>query len=520
MNYPDPDCDEPQDPKRSDGPTDEESAVDLLDPLTFQQRFPDLFRKVYPANVKFRGVTPIIPNEYILVDDEPKLRFMQQKGKYRLEVVVGDLRDPVVTVAKYRFCGGKALVLLTATEDLDPLYALPLLGKIRAISLDGHPNGTIRPGGKGTAGDGQDGETNQIGRGQDGETNQIGRGQDGETNQIGRGQGYPNCVGYNHPGLTSETDGFTFDGQLNVPNSCLKVAILDSGVKFRAQEPTEGSAGRTCREVLTGWDFVGDRSHPDGDSWPNDEQTNFHGTRVASIIRKLCPQATLIPVRIANAENACTLYDVLCGLEYAAQQRVQLINASWIFPTTQGTFIPLLQASLRRLAFRGIIMVCSGGNVGKVAPADLDALPHIGESKNGQYVPMLSPACSSETLENLITVTSVAEVPDEDEDEGSDGNPVLKRVVCELRSKRFVTVGVQVNDPHPDEDKHFGTFDIPHFNPFRGTSFAAPYVSGHIAKAMHDRLDLSSRRDILRAIGAKRDRRLRKHIRQGYWMKA
>lgn len=489
MTYPD--------PKRFDGPSDTESALSLLDPIRFSRSFPELLKRIYPGGIKLLGGTPIIAKEYILVDDEPTLQFMQLKGDFRLEVVVEGLRDPIVTVKKYRFCGGKALVLLTSKEDLDPLYTLPLRGRIRAVSTtDPDRRGTIKPGGKGHGGVGQDGNTNTIGRGQD-----------GNTNTIGRGQGYPNCIGYNHPGVTLEGEGLASNVNLGPADSPVRVAVLDSGVRYRQDPPTR-RVKTTCFTIELGYDFV------DEDRHPNDEQHNQHGTRVASIIRKVCPQARIIPVRIADANNACTLYDVLCGLEYAAQQRVQVINASWVFPTFQGNYIPLLQASLRRLAYQGILVVCSAGNVGFVPPEGLEELPHIGESKNGTFVPMLSPACSSESLENVITVTSVAEVPD------APGSAHRKHVVCELRSKRFISVGVITNGP--DTPAQFGCFETPNFNPFRGTSFAAPYVTGHIAQLFlrGRRVDRSSRKAILQAIGAVRDPNLKKFIRRGMCMKA
>ncbi len=510
--------------------------VDLIDPFLFREKYPDLFKRIFPGNVKIRQGTPIIADEYILVDDEPRLRFLGEHDEFRLEVVVGELRDPIIKVKKYRYCGGKAVVLITSADgkDLDPLYELPLLGRIKAVPtrngvrVVGKRSGYIKPGGQGTdgtgqdgntntVGAGQDGNTNTVGAGQDGNTNTVGAGQDGNTNTVGAGQGYPNAYGFIYPGSGTTGDGVLKSKEdLKGSNDCLKIAILDSGMRYThptTDGPTTQSTSGTCLEVSTGWDFVNDDNNPD------DEHINRHGTRIAGIIRTVCRAATLIPVRISDENNACTLYNVLCGLEYAAQQRVQLINASWVFTSTQGTYIPLLQASLRRLSFRGIIVVCAAGNIGPVQAGGLHAIPHIGQSKGGLNVPFLTPACSSEVFENVITVTSVAQVPDEREAPNGwdrDGLPT-RRTVCELRSKRFVTVGVLTNG---DEHSPFGSFKTPDMNNFRGTSFATPYVTAHIANAMNDRADLSSRRDVLRAIGAQRDPDLKKQIRRGMWIEA
>jgi hypothetical protein len=479
-----------------------------LDPETLRRSDPKRFASIYPKNVKLLGGTPINPNEYILVDDEPNLRFMRHKGDFQLHVVTVELNNPVVTVARYCFCGGKALVLLQSAKPLDSLYVLPLLGRIRAVSVDGHESGYIKPGGKGTGGQGQDGNTNTVGKGQD-----------GNTNTVGKGQGYPNCIGVTDSENELSGEGWMTQDDLKGTDPCLKIAVLDSGIRFRGGIPFRPLAN-SCGDKGTGWDFVGDGTTPDND--PKDEQTNQHGTRVANIIKSVCPQATILPVRISNAANACTLYDVLCGLEYAAQQGVRLINASWVFPTYQGTYIPLLQASLGRLAYRGIIVVCAAGNIGFVPPEELDTIPHIGTNNGDLFVPMLSPACSSEVLDNVITVTSVAEVPDWRDGAtrgGQDGDGVpTRRTVCELRSKRFVTVGVVVNGENQEDN--FGSFITPDLNDFRGTSFATPYVTGEIANAMHRRADLSSRNDVLRAINARRDPDLKKQIRGGRWIEA
>lgn len=523
-------CYEKPTPKPT-GPTDRESAVDLFDPIALLETFPEHFTKLYGefgVTVKLLEGTPILIHEYILVDDEPKLRFMNQKGDYRLDVITDELYRPVVTVKRYTFCGGKALVLLGSDKPLDSLYSLSVDHPIRATSLSGHDSGYIKPGGTIRTGKGQDGlNTNKWGSGQDGlNTNKSGSGQDGNspdsdedsigglnTNKSGSGQGYSNCLGHVHPSHTLSNKPEMNQEDLTGTDPCLKVAILDSGIKFKNEvlfQPTDGQS--PCREVATGWDFVKDDNRPD------DEQTNLHGTRVANIIRSICKEATLIPVRISDKNNVCTLYDVLCGLEYAAQQGVRIINASLAFSTRPGTIIPLLQASLRRLAYRGILVVCASGNVGFVKREDLDAIPHIGKKRKKRTIPMQWPACASEELTNVIAVTSV--VADEWQKTNKKGERVsfTRRVVCELRSKRYITVGVVANGL--DQIGNFGSFITPNLNDFRGTSFAAPYVTGKIANAILVRADLSSRVDVLRAIGATHDSQLKKQIREGIWTKA
>lgn len=491
-------------------PTEDDEFIYLLYPSVFKEKFPELFARLYPGNVKIVSGTPIIANEYILVDDEPTLRFMENGGEFDLLPEDSIPLRIQIKVEKYRHCGGKALVLISSEEDLSPLYELPLNEQIKVVPVHGTDatEGYIRPGGRGSDGGGQDGNTNTVGRGQDGNTNTVGRGQDGNTNTVGRGQGQPNAYGLSYAGSRTTGGGVLSRDDLRGTDANLKVAVLDSGIRFTDQQMLAANSNEnvaeSCVDAVTGWNFVKDNGDID------DTQSNFHGTRVASIIRSVCKEATIIPVRVSNENNVCTLYDVLCGLEYAAQQRVRIINASIVFSSTQGMYIPLLQASLRRLAFQGILVVCAAGNIGPVQAQGLDAIPHIGESKGDGPFPFLSPACSSEALENVITVTSVADI------ESVENRASKKRAVCEMRSRRFISVGVLANG----NDAPFGSFQSPDFNPFRGTSFATPYVTGQIAKAMSSRADLSSRKAILRAIGARRDFALFGQIRQGMWMTA
>ncbi|WP_185155500.1 S8 family peptidase [Rudanella paleaurantiibacter] len=484
--------------------------VRFLDPAYLFASAPDTFRSIYGKTaILYRG-TPVLPEEYILVDDESELSFLRQGEQYRLITGPDADAQPIVKVQTYRYCGGKALVLLVSNESLTLLNALPPGERIATVPLNPQlPTGSIRPGGGSRGrGTGQDGNTNQIGRGQDGNTNQIGRGQDGNTNQVGRGQGYPNAVGFLYPGQQFNGTGLVTADTLH--GSGPTVAILDSGLQLAGGAYPKPTRAVSCQTTPWGWDFV------EEDADPTDEQFNRHGTRVAGIIRSVCPEANLLPVRIADARNVCTLFDVLSGLEYAAAQGARIINASWVFACGTDETIPLLQASLQRLAYRGILVVCAAGNVGDVPPAGLPAIPAIGHQMGDLRVPMLAPACSSAGLSHVITVTSVVSLPTGEHDEA--GRPRFRRTVCELKSDTYVSVGVLVNGS--DGQGRFGSFKTPDITPdFRGTSFAAPYVTGLIARAMLAGKDLSSREAVLRSIGARRDLYLLDQIVGGLWVK-
>lgn len=491
----------------------------LSNPVTLLRKDPAYFERLFSLKdrgaefgktIKLLGGTPIVRHEYILVEDEETLDFMAVKGQFKIKVVTDELIDPVVTVEKYRSCGGKALVLLSSAERLDSLYNIPLGKKIWVTDLSGKRLKQIKPGGKGKRGKGQDGNSNTAGKGMDGNSNTAGKGMDGNSNTAGKGMGYPNCLGY-----TVHEDPTSMLGELKPedlegkdPN--LKVAILDSGIRFREGSFRPNESEKSCKESSRGWDFV------DEDSLPADEQINLHGTRVANIIHAVCPQAGIIPVRVSNENNVCTLYDVLCGLEYAGNKPgVRIINASLAFLTDEGVYIPLLQAALRRLAYKGILVVCAAGNVGNLGPTEVGEIPPIGTRRKNWYVPMRWPACSCADLDHVISVTSLEEIDDTREPEQRIGKDGKRRIVCEVQSQLYVTIGTVANGAQT-----FGTFQVPGFDDYRGTSFAAPYVTGLIAKAMHEREDLSSREEVLKAIGSGADQDLLKQVHEGLWVKA
>jgi subtilisin family serine protease len=136
------------------------------------------------------------------------------------------------------------------------------------------------------------------------------------------------------------------------------VAVVDSGVA--AGHPD--LAGR----IAPGVDLV------DGDSTPQDE--NGHGTHVSGIIAadagngigidSVAPGATILPIRVLDADGSGSPDDVAKGIDIARERGADVINLSL------GSEIPLVgaaggdatDAAIHRALAAGIVVVAAAGN--------------------------------------------------------------------------------------------------------------------------------------------------------------
>ena len=131
------------------------------------------------------------------------------------------------------------------------------------------------------------------------------------------------------------------------------VAVVDSGVA------TGGSDG--LGEVLTGYDFV------DDDNNPHDE--NGHGTHVAGTIAQrtnngvgaagLAPDATILPVRVLDAEGWGTNAGVASGIIWAVDNGAQVINLS-----LGGGYSETIANACTYASDNGVVVVAATGNDG------------------------------------------------------------------------------------------------------------------------------------------------------------
>lgn len=150
------------------------------------------------------------------------------------------------------------------------------------------------------------------------------------------------------PSLIQLTTGWGYNmGQPNVV-----IAVLDSGVN--AQHPD--LQGR----ILPGYDFV------NNDDDPHDD--HGHGTHVAGIIAAnanngigsagVCPNCSILPVKVLNSSNVGTWSDVVRGIIYAVDQNADVINLS-----LGGTSdIQTVRNAVNYAVENNVIVVAAAGN--------------------------------------------------------------------------------------------------------------------------------------------------------------
>ncbi|MEZ4654606.1 MAG: S8 family serine peptidase [Candidatus Eisenbacteria bacterium] len=143
--------------------------------------------------------------------------------------------------------------------------------------------------------------------------------------------------------------------------SGVRIAILDTGADlthpFLAShiQPLPSGSTLVSYELLDGVD--------DDDDGEIDEAYG-HGTHVAGIILQVAPEATLVPIRVLNADGVGSLWDLLSGLNLAVQQDVQVVNLSIAMTSSNET----MEGLLGKFESQYIKVVAAAGNAGLESP--------------------------------------------------------------------------------------------------------------------------------------------------------
>lgn len=145
------------------------------------------------------------------------------------------------------------------------------------------------------------------------------------------------------------------------------LAVVDSGVN--AQHPD--LQGR----VHAGYDFVNEDADAADD--------HGHGTHIAGIlaanannnigIAGVCPQCTILPVKVLNRQNSGTWADVTAGVLYAVDAGAQVINLSLGgYNDTQ-----VMRDAVAYATSKGVLVVAAAGNGKTDAPNYPAAIPQV-----------------------------------------------------------------------------------------------------------------------------------------------
>jgi serine protease len=145
----------------------------------------------------------------------------------------------------------------------------------------------------------------------------------------------------------------------------VKVAVLDTGVAYRAFDRTPASPDLAGTHFIRGYDFVGH------DPYANDR--NGHGTHVASTIAEttnngigltgLAYGASLMPVKVLDDDGEGDAAVIARGVRFAAARGAKVINLSLEFTSDVGwQQIPQLIDAIAEARRRGAVVVAASGN--------------------------------------------------------------------------------------------------------------------------------------------------------------
>lgn len=165
------------------------------------------------------------------------------------------------------------------------------------------------------------------------------------------------------------------------------VAIVDTGVQ--ADHPA------LAGHVLEGWNLVSGT----GDS----SDDNGHGTALAGIVLSVCPQCSILPVKVLGSDMTGSWSTVAAGITWAADHGAKVINLSLGSP---GALDAVGTAVAQALA-KGVIVVAAAGNDGRnerfypalypgiVSVSGIDANDaRYAWSNFGSWVTVAAPGCA------------------------------------------------------------------------------------------------------------------------------
>ena len=134
------------------------------------------------------------------------------------------------------------------------------------------------------------------------------------------------------------------------------VAVLDTGVDLA--HPAFAGA---LADPGDWYDFVDEDGVPDEPQGDGASGAGFgHGTAVAALVLQVAPRATLLPLRVLDAEGVGDLAMLLRAVDHAVERGAHVLNMSLGALDDSDA----LRALVDHAASRGVFVVASAGNTG------------------------------------------------------------------------------------------------------------------------------------------------------------
>ena len=210
------------------------------------------------------------------------------------------------------------------------------------------------------------------------------------------------------------------------------VAVLDTGVSLY-----DIIFNSRLTSSTTWKDYI------DGDILPHDSgsgQAKGHGTAAAGIVLQVAPKAKIMPIRVLDTHGVGDTDDIILAIDHAVSKGADVINLS----AGANVYVAALQSMINYANSQGVYVVASSGN-------------------NGRYGQITYPAKSAVEGDyaKLISVSSVNKY-----DQPSN-------FASHSAALQYFAPGEDIRSAYPG-NKTAKT---------KGTSFAAPMVSGALALA-------------------------------------
>jgi serine protease len=250
----------------------------------------------------------------------------------------------------------------------------------------------------------------------------------------------------------------------------VKVAVLDTGAAYANRSPYRRSPELPSERVLAGYDFVS------RDRFPND--ANGHGTFVATSIAGAADNnygmvgvayaSSIMPVRVLNSQGEGSSARIAEGIRWAVDHGARVLNVSIelydpvFFRAQSITAAPEISSALRYAARKKAIVVAAAGN------ASQRDVPDTSQESNVIYVGGTTEhGCLGDYSNHGTGMDLVAPGG------GADAN-----LATDAHCRRGETPGRNIQQVTFRQGRP-RTFVVP--NNFKGTSMAAPHVTGTVA---------------------------------------